>query len=187
MWLLISLQLAQELLQSQNSSHRLEKNILEQRLSHMEQQVSLKDVTLSMADLRGENRKLWEAVDSLQRHGVSTSGPADTNSDYSGRGSRSGIYLEFLDLKSDVARRKAVVNQLKSTVGDLKAEWVMLKREVRSIQQESGHTETRYNALQADTLSLKAQIGELRDETDVIKGRLEAAPLGRPGTDDSAE
>lgn len=54
--------LANEMFEAINLTRNVEKSVLEQRLQDAQQNLVLRDIRLEMVDLKGENAKLWEAL-----------------------------------------------------------------------------------------------------------------------------
>ena len=52
---------------------------------------------------------------------------------------------------------KSTVGQLKNGVGDLKAEWMLIKRQVQDIKSENTQLKFGQNGLKEDTLQLKVR------------------------------
>ena len=56
------LSLGEEMLQALNLTRNVEKTVLEQRLQDAQQNLAMRDLRLEIVDMKGENTKLWEAV-----------------------------------------------------------------------------------------------------------------------------
>ena len=56
-------QIAQEMMEAMNLTHRVEKSILEQRLEDAQQNIAIKNVRIELMDMKSEYGKLREAVD----------------------------------------------------------------------------------------------------------------------------
>ena len=149
---------------SHNVTHRLERDLLQQKLEHMQQEIDMKDLRLSLADMRTETGKIWEAV-------VGGGGTRVTSRD-----ALPPVVVqsyEVLKLGDDVDKTRGVVSQLKNSVGDLKAEWLLIKREVNGMKSENLQMKFHQNDLKADTVKLKSLIEGIKSQTSLIRSELD--------------
>jgi predicted nucleic acid-binding Zn-ribbon protein len=158
-----------EVLNSQNVTHRLEKELLEQKLEHVQQEFDIKDMRLSLVDMRAETRKIWDAVSGrstgTRMRKVMTSGDVLPSIDVQP--------YEVMKLGGEVDRTSSLVGQLRNSVGDLKAEWLLIKREVNGMKSENLQMKFRQNDLKADTVKLKSLIEGIRSQTSLIRNELD--------------
>lgn len=78
--------LANEMFEAINLTRNVEKSVLEQRLQDAQQNVVLRDIRLEVVDLKGENAKLWEALNRLPRTTSAVTGSNNGQTKTSGPG-----------------------------------------------------------------------------------------------------
>ena len=66
-----------------------------------------------------------------------------------------------------------LLHQLKNSVGDLKAEWVLIKRELHEQQSATSTLGFDINDVKSDAVKLKKDIVDVRSDTSVLKGQQE--------------
>lgn len=68
---------------------------------------------------------------------------------------------------------KNLLRQVKNSVGDLKAEWVLIKRELHNQQSSTSSLSFDLNDVKSDAAKLKKVINDVRSDTSVLKGQQE--------------
>ena len=159
--MLITNRMLDELLQARNLTHGVEKDLLGQKLADVQLNIAMKDVKMDIMDMRGENRKLWEAVERGPMRGSSGGGGGG------GRGRASNAHVQ--QISTEVNDMGLLVNQLKNGVGDLKAEWLLIKREVQDIKSESLQLKFGQNDMKADAEKLKDVMENIKTDTKSLK------------------
>lgn len=159
----VQLQLQDERFQIENVSNRLEKSLLAERLQQAQLGgVALDDIRLDLRTIRNENDKLWDAYRTI--------------SNSIGDGGSELELLEFPSsskqisrLREDLTDMEDFLSQVKRGVGDLKGEWLVIKREVHNVNMGNSQIKMGQNALRDDTVKLKEMIEELRSDTVLLK------------------
>ena len=65
------------------------------------------------------------------------------------------------------------VQQLKHGLGDLKAEWLLMRRDIQEVRLDAGSLRASQSALKVDTARLKAVIDMVKTESDRVKTQLD--------------
>ena len=143
-----------------NAANSFEKALLEQRLEQMRLSGIVEKLRLELPEMRNENDRLLHMCRQLIR----------------GSSNDSKITLPSVDSTKDMYRledkvgdNSSLLSQLKSGVADLKAEWLLIKREVQNILFENSQLKKVQDAVRDDTMKLKEMIEGLRVDSASLK------------------
>ncbi|ELT89174.1 hypothetical protein CAPTEDRAFT_194516 [Capitella teleta] len=131
---LLKNQLLNEVVVGRNISQGLERQLMHQKMERLQLDVMTKDLQLQIVQLKGEQRKIMNRVRST------------------GGGGGGGGRFEEGELKG-------MMEQLKNDVGDLKAEWVFIRRKIQDVHDEAKQSSER---LREDSMQLKVEVESMK-------------------------
>ena len=146
-----------ELLNGKNLSHRVEKEMLQQKLEGVQTKMALSDMRLKIEELKSHTKKLSDAQHKLQH--------IEKQMRSSGEFSKAKKKI----IREELSGINHVVGHLKNSVGNLKAEWLLLKREVKDVQTENAQLKGVQNDLQTKTSHMKETVDILQADTQLLK------------------
>ena len=103
-----------------NMTHHIERTLLEQKLEGVNTKMSIKDLRLELSAMENRNLEVRSLLERWRNEGTSAQ-----------------IGQVAMDSVTEVTLRldslTEVLGTIKNGVGDLKAEWLMIKREVKQL------------------------------------------------------
>jgi len=78
----------------------------------------------------------------------------------------------IVDVTSE-ASLTLTIQQVKHGLGDLKAEWLLMRRDIQEVRLDSGSLQASQSAIKADTARLKAVIDMVKTESGRMKAQLD--------------
>ena len=160
----LSVQIQRESTVCLNRTDLLERKLLKQEVSSQQRALEVKDVKIQLNEVHDEHGKLWDVFDQRPRRHQHS----EVN-DYGIGMGQEGSNKQIAALSGSLASLNSLVGQLKNRVGDLKAEWVLSKRDLHDISGNTQRLTRAHEALNQDTVQLKSMIEELRTDSSLLK------------------
>ena len=149
-----------ELLNGRNLTHKVEKEILEQKLEGVQNKIALQDMQFRLEEVKGISDKLNKAQTQFDQIVAKIQG-------------------ELSEPVKDIIKRETaevqdLVAQLKNSVGDLKAEWTLIKREVNDVKVENqavGQMKSEYANHMSTVAAIQNENNKLKDDLKSLSGK----------------
>ena len=159
---LLRAKLMADFLSARNASQHLERALLLQSAKNAEFAIADEDMKMDIVAMKGEHDRLWESA---------------------ARGGRRGVMLA-----TEGGRGGELADRLRNGIGDLKAEWVLIKRQVLAMKDAEAEqrvwrsdartaaakTDDDVQALKDKHIALEDRLDELAATSGVIKSQLDA-------------
>ncbi|XP_074649845.1 angiopoietin-1-like [Tubulanus polymorphus] len=139
-------ELLRELLQSKNLTHHVEKQVLEHKLESVKMRIDQQELRVKLLALETKQDKL-----KLKARATS---PGSDGATLTTDGQQQLISLgDDLKVQSDSLQTKFA--SLRNEIGDLKAEWLLIKREIQDLQRGIQQLTLAHSDLQSDMVKFK--------------------------------
>jgi len=76
-------------------------------------------------------------------------------------------------ISSDEVSLAQTVQRVKHGLGDLKAEWLLMRRDIQEVRLDAGSLRASQSAIKDDTARLKAVIDTVKTESERVKSQLD--------------
>ncbi|KAK6179936.1 hypothetical protein SNE40_012183 [Patella caerulea] len=155
----------QEMRKYQNWSANLEKEVLEMKVDTMKGKLEHNSLLTQVTNMRRQVDALGADLDELEMnyYNIRTRIKEAIPPKYDGEN-----YMG-----------KDLAQLLKNTVGNLKAEWLLMKRELQQIRTDNTQLKNIQNVVKNDTTSLRQMIRSVTGEVQAMEGQVKSSEISR--------